>query len=421
MDEKENSGFGDVFGNVLQEKDCTVAVHNPPKCQKSREVIEGASREKKKTKGPYAKIVAITWHVDKINPWQNDHYTKTAKILSGLKCSYIAMCLEPTDEGKPHLQIMAVKTTGKGFDLGTMSKRLAVNTPHCRKAVNPLNLENYCLHREKHKDKPQLDDPVTWGTRPTDQWLTIHQGTRTDLVNYAADIASGMTTGQLALKHLGITAQYRHLEGKIRESLRPEPIISPYPFKLPGGQQIDDPNPLIGGFDIPTEKRHFWIWGPTDTRKSGWLREQFGGKRVFPCKASKYPYEGYKQEEVIIWNMLKPTFQELEGWSEWNVDDVHVPGDTRYTATMMHGKIAKTCVVTSNYAPEYGTDQAAFEKRFFVIYIEDIIPLKILKQKPAIVIGDIPLGPSGPRSHQLGGPSDPRTLERKRMMEEGHR
>lgn len=349
-------------------------------------VIEGGPPKKPK-RGPFAHVVAVTWHLAEEN--EDTIHAAEATMLARMQVAgaiYVAMCIEPTAAGVPHGQITMIKCKGQGFDLGVLSKRL--DGAWCKKAIQPRASIAYCLHTGPHAEKPAYADcaPIEWGRRPTDDWLDIKQGSRTDIRRCAEDVLAGKTDKELALKHCEVVARYPKFVSRLRAQARGKPTDSPFPFVLPNGEVFDDPNPLPKGMDMPAKKRHILIYGKTNGRKSGWLYEQFRGKRVFYCRNTKYPFEGYDQEEVVIWNMFAPRWQEIEAWTEWIPADTHVPGDTRYEPTMMHAGVTRTLVIMLNYRPHWGEFEEPFNSRFWV-FEHDKIATKELAVMPDLNLG----------------------------------
>lgn len=162
----------------------------------------------------------------------------------------------------------------------------------------------------------------------------------------------------------------------------------PWPIALPfSSARRIVPSPLpcppctLTRPDARNKQRHYWLYGPPDWGKSKWLNEAFAGCKVYlrGTSRAKYPFDDYNGEQVIIYDDVKPKFQEILSVSGlWSVPAM-VYGDTRYKCRFwpMHKPDdpysgVRIIIVLSNDAPAYG--KAAFDARFHVVNLEEFIP-----------------------------------------------
>lgn len=132
----------------------------------------------------------------------------------------------------------------------------------------------------------------------------------------------------------------------------------PLQFK---GVEIPKPDPAV-------KKRHWWFVGPPDLGKSYDLEQLFEGKRVYKVPIeSNYPFEGYRGEEIIVYDDTLPKLKEILAVSGTYLTPTHVYGNTRYSRSYWPWKKTatgwcRTIIVLSNVLPEYNTE--SFDARF---------------------------------------------------------
>lgn len=201
------------------------------------------------------------------------------------------------------------------------------------------------------------------------------QGQRTDLIKFRNDIKAGKTDEELIEDddNFANMLKYHKMVPVVREAFKAKPKGDPYPIVLPDGQVLHNPDPRPHGVDFPAKFRHPLIVGPTNARKTGWLNEQFSGKRVFYVKNCKYPFEGYDNEQVCIWDMWFPTWSVLEFMCDYKDHRCNAPGDQRYQATVMEPFVARTCIILCNPpGPNYEGRMEPFNQRFITIEVQKI-------------------------------------------------
>jgi len=133
-------------------------------------------------------------------------------------------------------------------------------------------------------------------------------------------------------------------EGKSYEMLKPDPRI---------------------------KKRSWWIVARPNAGKTRWVNRQFAGIRCYCPRVGKYPFEGYEDEDIIIYDDREGvTFQEFA--SVLNTWDIIQPvaGEIRYITKNWKVGHTRSCIVLSNKTIEESIpeeDHARMKKRFIQI------------------------------------------------------
>jgi len=135
-----------------------------------------------------------------------------------------------------------------------------------------------------------------------------------------------------------------------------------WPIQLPAGLGIAS--------GAGSKRRHFWIVGPPDSGKTTWVQTTFKRMKVFPRRSTNYPFENYNGEQVIIYDDIIPSFEEIANVSTDYGIPTHVFGATRYKETMWPIDQERVMFVLCNVTPDYGSLQAAFLSRFNVVVMK---------------------------------------------------
>lgn len=205
------------------------------------------------------------------------------------------------------------------------------------------------------------------------------QGKRSDIQKILAKMKDGATDQDLLNDDEVCGTAFRQFKwlGNVRTELLREKKADPYPWVGPTGNIIRRPEQ--GDDIIPKKKRHLYVWGPPNMRKSGWLN-QFAGKDVFfPTRGREL--EGYEGEEFIIFDMWMPEWHILEDLT--NCIEFDVGKSARYKNVVIKKNQARRVIITSNNEPDLTklTMQArkGFEERFVVFEAKK--PLPVPKEK----------------------------------------
>lgn len=280
--------------------------------------------------------------------------------------------------------------TNKGITI-KVGKNAGKNATWLQRAYKPKLAFDYAMHLGAHVDKPRDGDTFEFGTRPTEAAMLMSKGQRTDLTDMATAIADGATIKDIAYAHPAEFFRYNRGIERMMKIFAPKPTKSPFPFKTPWGQTVNDPTPGEG--EIPAKRRHLWLWGEVNVRKSGWFNEQFADTKVFmvgndPVTA----WEGYDGELLCIWDMVTPpTYRHIEEASDWSTVEKPMPGRTRFKKEYYKPRVARMLLVIQNAPPQYFNRTQHFNERFLVHHIKEKIKVTPLKQKLSgfeMIIGD---------------------------------
>lgn len=156
---------------------------------------------------------------------------------------------------------------------------------------------------------------------------------------------------------------YRRRKGDVQEftfDIQMGNRRSPFPFKRP--------DEIIEGGNFCTKCRHLWFYGPPDWGKTSWVNSEFDGRSIYMRPAEDlYPYEGYRGEELVIFDDVYPTGkEEICGLSNtWRVP-MQVFGKTRYTRLYWPIGVSRLIVVLANDRPKW-EGEVWFDSRFQVV------------------------------------------------------
>jgi len=159
-------------------------------------------------------------------------------------------------------------------------------------------------------------------------------------------------------------------EERIRRSLRP--ISYPIVLACEGKQyEMFKPDPRV-------KKRSWWIVAPPNAGKTRWINKQFAMCAIYCPRMGKYPYEGYGDEDVIIYDDRKGVgFEEFSDvLNTWEF--LHpVYGEVRFTTQNWKLGHTRSVIVLSNKTIEESCpeeDWLRMKKRFIQIVNPVLIP-----------------------------------------------
>lgn len=136
----------------------------------------------------------------------------------------------------------------------------------------------------------------------------------------------------------------------------------PFPFFLPNDVKVEAP--------LKSEKKcNYYIQAPSDWGKTHWINLQFDGKKVYlVAEKSRYPFDTYEGQQVVLFNDWIPCLQMIKHISDcW---DIRVPvyGDTRYCVRYWPKGQRRVMVILSCADCPY-EDCVEFMNRFSIIKI----------------------------------------------------
>lgn len=119
------------------------------------------------------------------------------------------------------------------------------------------------------------------------------------------------------------------------------------------------------------KKRHWWIVAPPNTGKTRWVNYTFANQRIYFPRLGKYPYEGYRNQDIIIYDDRSGvTFDEFsDACNVWNIPKP-IYGEVRFTTQDWKIGHARNIIVLSNLTIEeyfQQHDWSRMKKRFIQI------------------------------------------------------
>lgn len=140
-----------------------------------------------------------------------------------------------------------------------------------------------------------------------------------------------------------------------------------YPIKLHTPEKVYElfkPDPSF-------KKRSWWIVAPPNAGKTRWINKTFKGTRIYCPRMGKYPFEGYKDQDIIIYDDRSGvTFEEFaDVLNTWDITHP-VFGEVRFTTQNWKLGHTRSIIVLSNKTIEESlpdTDWNRMKKRFIQI------------------------------------------------------
>lgn len=187
------------------------------------------------------------------------------------------------------------------------------------------------------------------------------QGLRSDLKEFMARVKGGVPRSLLMAEMPDVFAKYQSWCSQVfQDSDIGEREEVKWPVLLPWCT-IEKPDPAI-------KQRHVWLWGAPDSRKTYLTQTAFAGKRVFMAGSnSKYRFEGYENEDVIVFDDTIPSLAELlDCTNTWALAKQRIGGQ-RYTRGYWKTGHSRTIIIISNDPPTGWPP--SFYARFRVIQV----------------------------------------------------
>jgi len=296
---------------------------------------------------------------------------------------------------------------GKGFRL--QSKHFCITYPKCEVArtefdrefkLRHTGVEEYQSAREQHKDgsyhihvyvrySKRLDvcntryfdiefegrgyHPNIQGCKNRGKWLEyIAKGTDTSVdVGRITDVS--INEFNPLLEKLGTRRKLwddYQWSLEFRDDLLAKPVTWPIELHTEGKTyRMDKPKKDEDG--NWEKKRSWWIKAEPNAGKTRWINKTFKGVRIYSPRMGKYPYEGFNNAEIIVYDDRNDvTFQEFS--EVINVHDYKKPiyGEVRFKREYWVIGEVRTVIVLSNKVMEEmyeGTELSAMRTRFIQI------------------------------------------------------
>lgn len=128
--------------------------------------------------------------------------------------------------------------------------------------------------------------------------------------------------------------------------------------------EMHKPDPAI-------KKRSWWIVAPPNAGKTRWLNRKFKGQRIYCPRSGKYPFEGYEDQDIVVYDDRQGVkFEEFA--SVLNTWDIPMPiaGEIRYITQNWKIGHTRSIIVLSNKTLEESMepdDIQRMRKRFIQI------------------------------------------------------
>lgn len=150
------------------------------------------------------------------------------------------------------------------------------------------------------------------------------------------------------------------------------PITWPIILACEGREyQMDPP-------DAKRKKRSWWIVAPPNAGKTRWINKTFANARIYVPRMGKYPFEGYGDQDIIIYDDRKGVgFEEFSDVLNTWCFQHPVFGEVRFTTQNWKMNHTRSVIVLSNKTIEQSMaeeDWQRMKKRFIQIVNPVLIP-----------------------------------------------
>lgn len=146
--------------------------------------------------------------------------------------------------------------------------------------------------------------------------------------------------------------------------------IDPWPVTLPCGKTMERPS-------AADKRRNRYYVAPSNWGKTKWLNSLGPAKYFLVTVADELCFEGYNNEELVIFDDCYPSLEMLRALSDV-YDHIHVkmPGKQRYAAVMRDPGRVITVIILKFDLPPYATDmesdkKIAFDNRYQVVHLTE--------------------------------------------------
>jgi len=140
----------------------------------------------------------------------------------------------------------------------------------------------------------------------------------------------------------------------------------PIELQCEGGitHQMDRPDPKL-------KRRNWWIVAPPNAGKTRWLNRMFAGTKVYCPREGKYPFEGYRDQDIVVYDdRAGVRFEEFASvLNTWNII-MPIAGEIRYVTQNWKMGHTRSVIVLSNKTIEESMEEGDWvrmKKRFIQI------------------------------------------------------
>lgn len=200
------------------------------------------------------------------------------------------------------------------------------------------------------------------GVVKDDDCNTFEQGKRNDIRGFVDAILQGDTDKSLLESHPDCMVRFPQAKKRIRQVYeREQTVETKFPITL-FGETIQSPH-------ANDKKRHWLFLSPPSYGKTTTINEVFDGQRVYLAPIdSKYRFEDYDGEPIIIYDDVIPSIEELiEVSNTYSLKKARI-GGKRYEQGYWPLKQSRIIIILLNNGPSYITDER-FISRFNIKYL----------------------------------------------------
>lgn len=164
-------------------------------------------------------------------------------------------------------------------------------------------------------------------------------------------------------------ASYRDRESWLAYRQSVSQDVPRWPIVGPAGQLFPDPRDA-------GKKRNLWLQGAANAGKTQWLEAKVYCFRNYKVGDSRYPFDNYSREQIIVYDDVVPRASDLLVLGNHSAYPRPVPGATRYHQRFIPGGLYLWTVVCSNktiderFEGEGAEVISALHSRFITVTLE---------------------------------------------------
>ena len=148
------------------------------------------------------------------------------------------------------------------------------------------------------------------------------------------------------------------------------------------GSYLAPDNSLIHQPLATEKKRHLWIYGAPNTRKSSYVKHMFKCRMFIAPKDAARRFDDYAGEQILWFDDCQPSFAELTSISECSSKLLPCPGNQRYYNKYFPAMQCRLIIVTTNISLDAylqtlaekkeitNQESEAYHARFKIYHIE---------------------------------------------------
>lgn len=184
--------------------------------------------------------------------------------------------------------------------------------------------------------------PVVEHGEPEDiEPIQRNQGKRTDLAKVMSAIKEGKSYFELMEEFPETVSRHEKFIDKYQSEINYRKLAQvDYPIILPW---CTIPKP-----DFNVKKRHFYICGPPGIGKTPIIQQAFEGKKAFIGANVKYTFEGYKDQEILVWDDHLPKRGEMIDCSNRWLCEKERENGSRFNRSYWPLKQTRTMIILHN-------------------------------------------------------------------------